>query len=146
EAPWFGLYKPIDYFYVTLINILSRIAPNHRVKQKLNKEALSSIKKRADNYTNDPLRHSYLSMRLLSGVLKACDYALENATKLPIPTYIAYASDDIIVSNETILKFASKAKSMVTLKEYESSHAIHNDTNREMFIKDVVRYMDGRLQ
>jgi hypothetical protein len=84
-------------------------------------------------------------MRLISGILDGCTYAMENAAKLPVKTYLAYADNELVVSKEAMLDFAAKAGDMVTVKEYASHHAIYNDVNREPYCRDLVEFMDANL-
>ena len=146
ESPWFGLYNPPGSFMVAVTKLLSIIMPNYRFNRELEHKKLSSDIERAGNYSRDPLYHGYISMRMLSGIINACDFAMENAEKLPISVYLAYANNDLIVCNKEIHKFAERAGDMVTIKEYASNHAIHNDEIRETYCNDVIAFMDKHIQ
>jgi alpha-beta hydrolase superfamily lysophospholipase len=144
ESPWLGLYNPPNKIKLGLMKFLSRVLPNLRQEQKLNHGDLSGDTERSGGYSKDPLYHGFISMRMVAGILGGCDFAMSNAARLSVPTYIAYASDELVVCNKTIRKFAKKAADVVTLKEYDSKHAIHNDKNRELFFNDMIAYMDSK--
>jgi len=146
ESPWLGLYDPPGPLSICMIKFLSHVMPNFIQEQKLNHGDLSSDTERSEGYSQDPLYHGSISMRMANGIFKGCAYALENAGRFPIPAYLAYANNDLIVSNKAIHEFAEKAGVIVTIKEYESNHAIHNDINRGPYINDMIAYIDSKLQ
>ena len=142
ESPWLGLYDPINLAMVIAIKVLSRVMPNLINKQKLDHNALSSDIERAERYSQDILYHGLISMRMIGGILNGCKYAMKNAVNMRLPTYLAYASNELIVCNKEILKFANKAGDIVTAKEYVSNHAIHNDDNRDLLCDDMVKFIE----
>jgi len=145
ESPWLGLYNPPNPLMICIIKFLSHVMPNFIQEQKLNHSDLSSDTERSDGYSKDPLYHGSISMRMANGIFEGCAYALENAARFPVPAYLAYANNDRIVSNKAIHEFADKAGVIITIKEYESNHAIHNDVNRESYINDMIAYIDSKI-
>jgi len=145
ESPWLGLHKPLGGLEVFFMKLLSRIMPNLRQKRTLNHAELSGDAERTAGYANDPLYHGYISMRMAAGILDGCDYAMKNAGTITVPTYLAYAENDVIVCNKAIREFAEKAGDKITIKGYESNHAVHNDKMRESFFSDVNEYIDSKL-
>ncbi|MCL2663583.1 MAG: lysophospholipase [Oscillospiraceae bacterium] len=145
ESPWLDLYDPLNPVMHVLIKLMNIISPNYRTYRKLNHDDISSDKEKNRGYDNDPYYHGFISARMIDGIIGACSYALNNAEKLSVKTYLAYAKHDIIVSNEAILEFISKAGNMLTVKEYDSHHAIYNDVNRVPYCHDVIAYLDSNL-
>ena len=145
EAPWLGLYDEFSTFTRGLLGVLSRIAPKVRVKRSPSDETLSSDPERAKNITEDELYHGYLSFHMLNEIMKACDYAMENAKQLSVPTLLALADKEVVVNNNSMREFSKSAGEIVTLKEYDSLHAIHNDDKRELFCKDMIEFIDSHL-
>jgi len=145
ESPWLGLYKPLGFLMTNIVKILSRILPDTRQHRKLNHSDLSGDKERSEGYAKDPLYHGYISMRMASGIFGGCDYAMDNSARFPIPAYLAYADNDVVICNKSILAFAEKGGERITVKEYRSKHAIHNDEKREQFFADVITFMDSSL-
>ena len=145
ESPWLDLHDPINPIMRGLIKIMNLISPNFRNHRKLNSEDLSSDKERNKGYAKDPLYHGFISVRMINGIIGACSYALKNAARLPVKTYVAYAKNDRIISNEAINEFVEKAGNMVTVKEYDSHHAIYNDVERVPYSNDVIAFLDSNL-
>jgi len=145
ETPWLELYRPPGSLEMKLVKVLNIIAPRYRFMRKLNHEILSSDPERAGGYLIDPLYHGYISMRMGTGLIDGGKYAIENAPCFPIPAFLAYADTDRVISNKAIKEFAEKAGDIVTIKEYDSMHAIHNDKSRELFFNDVVAFIDSHI-
>jgi alpha-beta hydrolase superfamily lysophospholipase len=82
---------------------------------------------------------------MLTGILKGCGFALKYAPKMSVPLFVAFAEHERIVSNAAIMQFAASAAAgtAVTLRGYDSRHAIHNDTRREIFFKDLIAFFDA---
>ena len=146
ESPWLGLYKKVNPLVTVLANILGRLSPKIAIINKLSPNDITSDSAKADFIRNDHLYHNRISMRMITGIIDGCKYALENASKLTIPVYLASAGNDRIVSNRAIEEFTGAAGSNVTLKVYDSCHAIHNDTEREALYQDVISYLDEYLK
>jgi len=101
---------------------------------------------KSEEMDKDPLYHNRISLRMFAGINKACKYAVKNAAKLSIPTFLVYAANEKIVSNPAIQKFYGSCGDNVTTKEYESYHAIHNDVKREEFYNDMIEFLDDKIK
>ena len=142
ESPWLGLYKGPGKLLTAIVRFLSRIIPNFIIVNKLEVKDLSGDQSRAERYAPDPLYHNHISFRMYTGIDAACFNAMANAALLPAPTFLAYATNDRIISNQAIFEFAADAGIMVTIKEYDCCHAIHNDVKREDFFRDMIAFLD----
>jgi alpha-beta hydrolase superfamily lysophospholipase len=138
ESPWFGLYKEPNI----LLSLAAKCLGNLAVINKLNLSDITSDPEKADWIGNDPLYHNRISMRLLSGIMNGCAFALKNAPELSVPAFIAFAEHERIVSNGAIMRFAKAAGTAP--KRYDSCHAIHNDVKREDFFTDMITFLNAR--
>ena len=145
ESPWLDLKDPLDPTSSFAIKIMNKIAPDFRIHKKLRHDDLSGDTEKKQGYAKDPYYHGFISMRLITGIMDGCAYALENAARLPVKTYLAYAEFEKVVSNKATLEFAEKAGNMVTVKEYESHHAIYNDVQRVPYCQDLIAFLDSNL-
>jgi len=143
EAPWLALYKELSPPAVQITKLIGRISPGFTIVNKLSPGVLTSDESRAKGYVDDPLYHNTISFRMFSGIKNGCVNALANAKRLPVPTFVAYAENDKVLSNKEILQFAADAGDMATLRGYDSCHAIHNDVMREEYFRDVIAFMDA---
>ena len=146
ESPWLELTPPMKPSTRFFVGILSKIMPRFRIHQKLKHEQISSDNEKNQYYIKDPYYHGFISARMINGIVNGCDYALYNAGKMPIKTYLAYAENEMIVSNKEMLEFAEKAGDIVTVKSYTSNHAIHNDVQQEPYCRDLYAFLDSNLK
>jgi len=145
DAPWLQLYKKHSPLLVAFSKLAGRISPTITTVNKLKPEILTSDPEMAGQYVNDPLYHGQISFRMYNGINNGCAYALDNASRLTIPVFISYAAHDKVLCNDAILSFAAEAGDMVTIKEYDSRHAIRNDISRDEFYRDVIAYLDKTI-
>ena len=145
ESPWLDLNEPLDSVSSFALKIMNKIAPDFRYYTKLQHDDFSGDTQDKQDSVKDPYYHGLISMRMLTGIMDGCAYALENAARLPVKTYLAYAEYEKVVSNKATLAFAAKAGNMVTVKEYESHHAIYDDVQREQYCRDLIKFLDSNL-
>ena len=143
EAPWLGLYVNISPLITGIAKIIGGLSPRVAVINKLSPGDLTGDATKADRFVNDPLYHNRISMRMLAGVVSGCENAISNAQKIKTPIFIASAKNDRIVSNDAIALFIENVGSSVTAKQYDSRHAIRNDTQRETYYHDMLDYLDA---
>ena len=146
ESPWFGLYKEVSPLTAVAAKLLGHLSPALATVSKLPQSDVTGDTVKADEMKNDPLYHNRISFRMFSGIRKGCIYAINNAARLSIPTYLAYAKDERIVCNKAIREFYGKCGDNVKIKEYESCHAIHNDVKRNDFYKDIIDFLNGHTE
>jgi alpha-beta hydrolase superfamily lysophospholipase len=146
ESPWLGLYDEVSPITAAIVRLLGGISPNIAIIKKLSASDITSDKIKAEGIKNDPLYHNRISLRMFTGIRNGCAYALNNASRLSVPTFIAMAKNDVIVSNEAIRQFAEICANNATVKEYESRHLIHNDALREDFYRDIAAFMDDVIR
>jgi alpha-beta hydrolase superfamily lysophospholipase len=143
ESPWFGLYKNVNPLVAGLAKAVGGLSVNAAIVNKLIISNITGDEAKQEWFANDPLYHNRISMRLFTGIGNACKYALNNASKLTVPTFVAAAQREKIISNPAIRRFTEAAGRMVTFKEYDSCHAIHNDVQRESFYRDMAGFLDA---
>jgi alpha-beta hydrolase superfamily lysophospholipase len=146
ESPWFGLYKKPNAVLTAAAKGLGAVSLNFAIINELTISDITSDPEKIEWIENDPLYHNRISMRMLSGILKGCAFAKKYASRLTVPVFIAFAENERVVSNAAILQFAGTAAAgtAVTLRGYESCHAIHNDVKRGVFHKDMIAFLDAQ--
>lgn len=144
EAPWLGLYKDVNPMIVGLAKIFGSITPRIAIINKLPLSDITGDDTKAEEIGNDPLYHNRISLRMFTGIRNGCEYAINNAAQLSIPTYLAVAKNDTIVSNPAIEAFYGNTSGhIITKQEYESRHSIHNDMKKEYFYQDMIAFLDA---
>ena len=145
EAPWLELDRKLSSIIIVFAKIAGRLSPWPATINKLKPGALTSDPERAERYSIDPLYHGRISFRMFNGINAGCANALNNASRLAVPVFIAYAGNDKVLCNCATLKFAGEAGDMATVMEYDCRHAIHNDLKREEYFHDMIGFLDAQL-
>ena len=141
ESPWFGLHKEPSALVYGFASVLGAVSPKLATVSRLAKSDVTSDTAKAEEMDRDPLYHNRISFRMVTGIKKACENAINNASQISIPVFLAYAEHERIVSNRAIQDFYSRCSQNVTIKEYASCHAIHNDVVRGGFYSDVTAFI-----
>ena len=143
ESPWIGLYKEVSPFESTLSKVVGAITPNVSIRSNIEPEDITSHKPKAREIEDDPNYHKRISLRMFSGIRDACAYAVKNASRLKLPTFLAVAHNDRIVCNDAIMRFADGCGPNLIMKKYDSYHSIHNDINGAAFYEDLIEFLDA---
>jgi len=146
EAPWLGLYKPPSPLIVGIAKLAGGLSPRLTTTNELKPEVLTSVSERMEAYISDPLYHGKISFRMFTGVKKGCANAINNASRLPVPVFLAYAENDTVLDNDATLRFAAGAGESATVKGYDSRHAIHNDAKRDEYFHDMIEFLDSHIK
>lgn len=143
ETPWLGMYREVSLLISGLTKVLGNMSPEIAISSHLKVRDITNDEVKVEEVTSDPLYHNRISMRLFSELKNGCVYAINNASRLSVSTYLAVAEDERIVSNLAIQKFHDECVSNVTMRVYcASKHSIHNDLGRENFYQDIIAFLD----
>jgi alpha-beta hydrolase superfamily lysophospholipase len=142
ESPWFGLKKEVNPITAALARLGGGLSPKLAIINKLATSDITGDTAKAEEIRQDPLYHNRISLRMFTGISAGCSNAIGNAENLSIPLFVALAKYDAIVENEATLAFITSGGRNITAMEYDSRHAIHNDTMREVFYKDLTDWFD----
>lgn len=142
ESPWLGLYKEFPPLIYGVAKVLGHLSPAIAIVNTLSPSDITGDPVRAQEIAEDPLYHNRISMRMFSGIKDGAAFALKNAATLSVPTFVASAKYDRIVSNEKIREFLSLCGSHVVSAEYESNHSIHNDRKKDDFHHDLLAFVN----
>ncbi len=142
ESPWLGLYNDLNPLAAAAAKLFGSLSPKLAITTKLKRSDITGDAAKAEAIDADPLYHNRISFRLVTGIRSGCAYALNNAARLSLPAFLAFAKGERIVSNPAIAAFYGACGDNVTTKEYDSRHAIHNDAPREEFYRDAIVFLD----
>ena len=145
ESPWLGLFKPVHPVQASMARILGKLSPKLAIYNKLPHTDITGDTESVEELDDDPLYHNRISFRMFAGINEGCAYALANASRLNIPTYLAYAENECIVCNKAIERFGADSGNCVSLHRYASRHAVHSDTVREQYYADIMNYLNAHM-
>ncbi|SFB32166.1 Lysophospholipase, alpha-beta hydrolase superfamily [Collimonas sp. OK607] len=140
-----GLALRLSRVQLGLLKMMSVLAPGLAVPNGLDVNHLSHDPAVAQAYGDDPLVHNKISARLLSSMLLAGKFALDQAHTLAIPTLLVIAGDDRIIDPDGSRRFfAALPPAIATLRDYDGMyHEIFNEIGAERVFADVRRWLDA---
>ncbi len=128
---------------VLLLRVVNAIAPSLRIKQGLNINKISHDKKQVETFMNDPLRHSYISIRLAYDMITNGQWCLKHADDLQIPALLIHGDQDAFTNVEGSRIFAKRAPpGLLTYKEWKGGyHELHNEPERMQVLQLILEWL-----
>jgi alpha-beta hydrolase superfamily lysophospholipase len=124
----------------------SRLVPNLRVGIGAETKQLMDDPAEQQLLDNDPLFHRQASLRLGAALIDSGRWALENATKLRVPTLITHGTLDRITLPEGSKQFSMNAGSICQLQLLtDHLHESFRDQRRQQVIDIYVQFLEGHL-
>ncbi len=132
SSAWLGLVQKIPAPLLRLTGFMQNILPSLTISNKLPLEELSFDRKNIERYTNDPLVHDKISLRLFYQLYRSAAFALDNAGKIKIPLLIGHGEEDKITSFESSKQFVRNAGDRAQFKAWpHRKHEVHNDIKKD---------------
>ncbi len=131
-----------------MIAVLSRIAPNQRVRNGLDPKYLSHDDTVVRAYREDPLVHDRISARLARFIADTGPAVLAQAPHWRVPTLLMYAGADRLVNPRGSRAFAAAAPQQVVSAHCFSTHyhEIFNERSREPVLLRLQRWLDTHFR
>ena len=127
-SPWLILANPLPPAQVAFMRILGKIAPAFTIKNGLDASGLSTVLPVAVDYRNDPLVHSYVSIQTGLDAMEMAQSILNRASEDHGPLLLLHGGADPICSVEGSRKFAEKAGTACTFREWAGMrHELHHE-------------------
>ena len=145
-SPWLRLSFEPPASKRIIASVASFIMPGLIQPSGLQVAHLSHDPEVVKAYSEDPLVHDKISVRLFHDTCSAASSALLNASKLQTPLLLMHGSDDMICSVEGTREFARQTR-MAELKIWEGAyHELHNEPVREEVFRYIIGWIERRMQ
>ncbi|WP_055437000.1 alpha/beta hydrolase [Lacinutrix algicola] len=142
-SPFLKLAFTPPKWKVNLGRFLFRVLPSITLLSEIEVEAISSIPNEVERYCEDPLVHDKISPMFLFPVIDAGEYALANASKLRIPTFITHGTGDRIIDYKGSIDFSKQSK-FATLKLYNNCyHELHHDVCAQEMMQTITKWLNN---
>ncbi|MGI6084526.1 MAG: lysophospholipase [Acetivibrionales bacterium] len=136
-SPWITLYYEIPWFKAFVMSLISKIAPDLRVKNRIDAMDLSSDQSQIDCIRDD-LYHGYISVNTGLDCVEAAKEILKASHKEYEELLLLHGTDDHICSVEGSRSFIKNAPKTCTYIEWEGCrHELHHDKDKEG-VRDVI--------
>jgi alpha-beta hydrolase superfamily lysophospholipase len=131
-GPWLRLAFDPPVIPLAFARVLERIYPGLSNNRPLQANHLTSDPDMVRQLAEDTLGHGRITARFFLGVHRAGRWALDHASELTVPVLLMHGGDDKVTSLEASRRFAEKAGSRITFREWPGfRHELHNEVGRE---------------
>ena len=132
---------------IALARLLSGLLPRLTLRMGLDKSGLSRCQEVADQIADDPLVHSYVTLRWGTETLNTIQWVKAHIDQLQLPILLIHGEADPIIapagSQQIFQQIRTPDK---TLNLYPGSyHEPHNDLDAKVVVADLVEWLDGVL-
>jgi len=134
ESPWLRLYESPPESAILALKSKAMMNPKLVFDTGLDTSKIARNKDGgvADDRSDDPYYHTFISYKLFLRTLAAGEYAIKNASRITIPTLLLVGGLDKIVSPKAMREFYNNAGENVIMKEYPNAfHSLHTDIGKE---------------
>ncbi len=128
---------------VTLAKMMNRLWPAMQMVNGLDVNRLARDPAVIRAYTNDPLVHNKISVRLALSMLEAGEWALAHAGKFPVPLLLVHGTADTLTLAQGSQEFAAKVPAgRCTLKLWEGFyHETHNEPEKTQVLQFMLDWL-----
>jgi len=142
SSPLLQLSQKPPRWKVKVVNTLAAIAPAMTINSNINPRHLSHEKDVVEKYRHDPLVHNRVSLRLVTTMLDAGQWALDHAAEIACPLLLAHGQADPICAPHASRLFAERAGPICTLKLWpDCLHELHNEVLCKQTVDYSIRWM-----
>ena len=141
-SPWLILSDKPSGLKMAMARTLNCLAPGLLLSNGLNRNHISHVEEVTKKYSEDPLVHDRISVRLGVKASDAAERIMETGSMIDIPVLIIHGSDDMICSLEGSNRFSDR-KDTVHLKVFEGGyHELHNESFKDEVFKYIIKWLD----
>jgi alpha-beta hydrolase superfamily lysophospholipase len=131
---------------IALAKIMNRIRPGMQMANGLALDGLARDPEVIRAYTNDPLVHNKISVRLALEMLQAGEWALAHAAEFPLPLLLAHGSADKLTSAPASAEFAKKVPGDYTFKLWDGFyHETHNEPEKAEVLSFMIDWLQRHM-
>jgi alpha-beta hydrolase superfamily lysophospholipase len=136
SAPFFGLALEVPSVKVLAGKVASRLYPKLGLPSGLEGKDMTHDAERARAYDEDPLVFKNATARWFTETVGAQDRALENASRLTLPLYVAFGTGDKVASINAAKRIFAAAGSAD--KTWDAREGLYHEVLNEPSWKDLV--------
>lgn len=139
-SPWLRLRFDPPKIKVAVGRLVRKVYPKYSEPNGLNPNDLSRDTAVGKAYQEDPLVNNKITTEMYFSIVEAGEWALQNATPIPLPLLIMHGTDDPITSPEASEIFAGKMST--EFRAWKGMyHETHNEIGKEEVIDTIVQWI-----
>lgn len=121
--------------------IMRNLVPSFSLPSGLDVNDISRDKEEVKKYSNDPLVFDSISSKMGIELIEFGAEAIENASKLTLPTLIFHGTADKLTSYDATKKFVANAGKNVTFISYDGLyHECHNEPEKATVLENMLNW------
>ncbi|KAI7862762.1 Alpha/Beta hydrolase protein [Spinellus fusiger] len=149
SAPFVTLVDPPSPFKEYPLRALSKIVPSFTIDAGINLDGINRDKEEMETYKNDPLNHSYATLKTLSELLDNGKALLKTGKNIDVPIVIVHSTADPINSyHSTKLVYDVVSSKDKEMKSWEGMyHELHRELkpDRDHVLSHYVKWIKARI-
>lgn len=148
SSPWLKLTYSPAIITIAIVRFLYRFFPGFTQNSKLNANAISRDSTYVQNYIQDPLVHTRISLAFFIHIFKAGLWNIKHANALKTKTLLYHGDADQITSYMASQEFDQNAKTTGLIQFHILPgfyHETHNDLGREKVYELIQQYLKNIL-
>ena len=124
--------------------LMRNLIPSFSLPSGLDVNSISRDKEVVKKYSKDPLVFDSISSKMGIELLEFGQEAVDNASKLKLPTLVFHGTADQLTSFDTTKQFVANAGTNVTFIPYEGLyHECHNEPEKEVVLKNILNWCNN---
>ena len=146
-SPSFRIKMEVPRWKTWLATILYYLAPNLTMRNSIDASLLSRDDAVVEDYRNDPLVHSFISLSLFWDMVHSGQRCMREANRVTIPLFILLGGHDEIIDVDAARKTfdAVNTNDKKILVFQDDYHEILNEYNNERVMQELVHWLEQRF-
>ncbi len=142
-SPWLKLVSKPSGLHQLLISLANRFAPSITIKIPFNASEMTHDEAIMKSYSEDPLNHGRISVRLFHEMSQGAQTALSNIYKINYPFLLMHGSADTITSSKASKSYVLNTGKRIQFKLWEGQfHELHNEATREEVFNYIIQWLE----
>lgn len=134
-------------FKVAAAKVLGSLLPSVSIPSGLDVNAISHDKKVIEDYKNDPLGHSKMSLGFGKVMLSVNQWTLEHANEFSLPLLLMHGKSDSIAFPSSSIEFAASLNDKCKLVLWDDAyHELHNENIKDEVFKTMSNWIGMHLK
>jgi len=134
-------FKPPKW-KLSIGKVIQKIAPSITMPSELDANSISRDPIEVKKYINDSLVHDKISPNYSLTIFETGEWAIKNANQLKTQMLVIHGTGDKITDYKASKEFVDNTNGKATLKLFDDGyHELHNDLEKEKFIKSITDWI-----
>lgn len=146
SAPWFRLTNSPSWVKKTVIHRLSQVFPTLDIPTRLRVGDLCREEEAIRRFQADSIRHDRITVNTAWHCFQAGRWALENASRFPLPLLAIHGTADCVTSSQATAEFCAQIPGARYVPLENLIHEPHNDQNWREVVYHVTDWIVERYQ